>query len=427
MNKMFIPPKGSEIARHKTALCKRLKDKNGCRFGSECKFAHSNSEIRKYGDPIHISVKQMYQHDYGEFDEKWENEPNFEEKKKPKKPKPVQVFEHFDLCDEETNDNQVIYSETKSKKQEYHMEISRLKDEIIQLNEDHKMKMKDKDNIHKGKEKSLRSEFIFNQSKLKEENKYLSELNAELIGQKEDTQNQLEDYKKELTIHQDLQATNQIKLKEIQSEYFNTQEERIQAPDVLFQDLLKMTLKKMEGLLQCPINMEKIKNPVVLPSGITVDKEVMDRLIDKKHPDPFDRTKKWYKILVNRFVYDFIETLQNAKNNRDILNKKGRSLQQDQSIQVSGELKLMKTDQPVNDSEFTQNELGIKTMIAEVRSLVQTQLNNKAYSKYLQITEKLWTQYETSSERLTNLEGLLKVRDKDAIILKAEILRLGRE
>ena len=202
------------------------------------------------------------------------------------------MFEHFDLCDEETNDNQVIYSETKSKKQEYHMEISRLKDEIIQLNEDHKMKMKDKDNIHKGKEKSLRSEFIFNQSKLKEENKYLSELNAELIGQKEDTQNQLEDYKKELTIHQDLQATNQIKLKEIQSEYFNTQEERIQAPDVLFQDLLKMTLKKMEGLLQCPINMEKIKNPVVLPSGITVDKEVMDRLIDKKHPDPFDRTKK---------------------------------------------------------------------------------------------------------------------------------------
>lgn len=183
----------------------------------------------------------------------------------------------------------------------------------------------------------------------------------------------------------------------------------------------------MEGLLQCPINMEKIKNPVVLPSGITVDKEVMDRLIDKKHPDPFDRTKKWYKILVNRFVYDFIETLQNAKNNRDILNKKRRSLQQDQSIQVSGELKLMKTDQPVNDSEFTQNELGIKSMIAEVRSLVQTQLNNKAYSKYLQITEKLWTQYETSSERLTNLEGLLKVRDKDAIILKAEILRLGRE
>ena len=53
-----------------------------------------------------------------------------------------------------------------------------------------------------------------------------------------------------------------------------------------------------------------IKSPVVLPSGHTIEKCVMEQFIERKDNDPFDNSKKCEQIVFNRF-FDNVKELYN--------------------------------------------------------------------------------------------------------------------
>ena len=72
------------------------------------------------------------------------------------------------------------------------------------------------------------------------------------------------------------------------------------------------TEKNIDDLFSCPINLDRIKDPVVLPSGNTVDRKVMEDLIKKGDKnggiDPFDRNKRFRAITRNFFATIIIYT-----------------------------------------------------------------------------------------------------------------------
>ena len=69
-------------------------------------------------------------------------------------------------------------------------------------------------------------------------------------------------------------------------------------------NIMKETEKNIDDLFTCPITLDKIDIPAVLPSGNTVDSKVMENLIRgggrDGGKDPFDRTKK-FKVVTRNF------------------------------------------------------------------------------------------------------------------------------
>lgn len=59
--------------------------------------------------------------------------------------------------------------------------------------------------------------------------------------------------------------------------------------DVRFKLLFLSTIKKLNALFECPITLQPLVTPVVLPSGITIEKEAMHRLIKGQMLDPFNK------------------------------------------------------------------------------------------------------------------------------------------
>ena len=72
-------------------------------------------------------------------------------------------------------------------------------------------------------------------------------------------------------------------------------------------------LKKLEELLQCPINLELMKEPVLTPSGNTLDKQAMEPLICSKKKDPFTRQGFCKVIKPNYLVKQILEAFHEFK------------------------------------------------------------------------------------------------------------------
>ncbi|CAI2364018.1 unnamed protein product [Moneuplotes crassus] len=62
-------------------------------------------------------------------------------------------------------------------------------------------------------------------------------------------------------------------------------------------------LEALEKLLVCPITMEMIKKPTIIPSGNLVEESVVQRLIKDGKTDPFNRRLRLQKVIPDRFAY----------------------------------------------------------------------------------------------------------------------------
>ena len=80
-------------------------------------------------------------------------------------------------------------------------------------------------------------------------------------------------------------------------------------------DLLEHLMEELENLLNCPILLIPIQNPVILPSGHTVEKVVMQNFIEKQSYDPYDNSKIWEHLTHNRF-FSCLKELYESINNK---------------------------------------------------------------------------------------------------------------
>jgi len=80
-----------------------------------------------------------------------------------------------------------------------------------------------------------------------------------------------------------------------------------------YQKVLLVMISSIKDLMVCPISLQIFDNPVITPSGCTINASIMKELISKDKNDPFDKTKKCTDLVVNRFVSDVKEIIQIAK------------------------------------------------------------------------------------------------------------------
>ena len=69
-------------------------------------------------------------------------------------------------------------------------------------------------------------------------------------------------------------------------------------------------IEELNDLVICPISQETISSPVLLPSGVTVQEYVFDKLKGSK--DPFNRNIIVNDKIVNRFAKNVFEMLTNV-------------------------------------------------------------------------------------------------------------------
>ena len=73
------------------------------------------------------------------------------------------------------------------------------------------------------------------------------------------------------------------------------------------QNSLDDFLDELKELLQCPIILDIFTNPVMTPSGNTIEESVMSTLIKNKDPDPFSKTGFCKKLIPNMLIKNIIE------------------------------------------------------------------------------------------------------------------------
>lgn len=86
------------------------------------------------------------------------------------------------------------------------------------------------------------------------------------------------------TIKTEFQSKVMKKIKEYESL-------QLEGTEISFKKLFMMMYRRIESMLECPITRERMKTPMVLPSGNTIEKSFMDLLIPTRKFDPFDKNK----------------------------------------------------------------------------------------------------------------------------------------
>mmetsp|Transcript_17153 Transcript_17153/g.15135 ORF Transcript_17153/g.15135 Transcript_17153/m.15135 type:complete len:136 (+) Transcript_17153:810-1217(+) len=93
-------------------------------------------------------------------------------------------------------------------------------------------------------------------------------------------------------------------MKEMKKSFFNERFKNLSTSETKYQDLFKYTFDSISTLIECPLTLEKLKDPAVLESGHTIDSKFMKRLVDSNKPDPFDRSKTCNKVVTNFVAKD---------------------------------------------------------------------------------------------------------------------------
>ena len=71
-------------------------------------------------------------------------------------------------------------------------------------------------------------------------------------------------------------------------------------------------VSKLKQLFECPLSLDQLENPIILPSGITIQEEMFNKLKNQK--DPYDWNLTIKSKVFNRFAKDVIEIVRNSEN-----------------------------------------------------------------------------------------------------------------
>jgi hypothetical protein len=79
--------------------------------------------------------------------------------------------------------------------------------------------------------------------------------------------------------------------------------------DLVHAKILSQITSKLFEATECPISFELMKNPVITPSGHTVDRKAMEELIYRGFRDPFTRNGVWTSIIPNYALTEITKTV----------------------------------------------------------------------------------------------------------------------
>jgi len=143
--------------------------------------------------------------------------------------------------------------------------------------------------------------------------------------------------------------------------------------------------------------LDKLYDPVILPSGKSVNRSVMQSLIDKMCYDPFNQTKLCKRIQPNLFLKNAIEILDEVSKERDDLEIKGFRNNQDTQFnintnEVTNIAKINEKKEEVKkvSQEVDQIQKDIKQILPKpVKNISFKSINiNKKFKEYLKLSNQ---------------------------------------
>jgi myosin heavy subunit len=213
-------------------------------------------------------------------------------------------------------------SQISSIKVSFEQEISQLKEQITSTNTKNlqyaklyqtseatlsKISKQLKDSLDREKELQVKiSELNINHTK-----KYnsLSKAKREAEVKLEEIQNNNKKLKNESESYHEMVKEYQSKIQMVKDKYLEKKRAELEGPDAAYRHLLDYVINKLETLLICPIKVNRMINPCILPSGNTVNEGVAVNLIRGCMSDPFDRAKICKQLIVNRFAHSVLDTM----------------------------------------------------------------------------------------------------------------------
>ena len=163
----------------------------------------------------------------------------------------------------------------------------------------------------------------------------------------------------------------QKKESEVIDSFVKRTEENMKVSDDNYKDIFKFVYQKLDHLMTCPITMEKFDIPAVLPSGTTIEQSFMEKLINGKKHDPFDRQKPCKLNIVNRLAQE----IQNLVASCD---KKlsGVALQPQTDTRRPVELEP-KSQDPPKISKITTKAASVQTTKEKQKDFSQLEFQNR--------------------------------------------------
>mmetsp|Transcript_10366 Transcript_10366/g.9160 ORF Transcript_10366/g.9160 Transcript_10366/m.9160 type:complete len:114 (-) Transcript_10366:21-362(-) len=80
---------------------------------------------------------------------------------------------------------------------------------------------------------------------------------------------------------------------------------------IVYRSLFQKLKEELSQSFECPLSLDTISSPAILPSGHTIEESFMVALINKRKLDPFNNTNRCRKIVINRFCIQVREILEN--------------------------------------------------------------------------------------------------------------------
>ena len=84
-----------------------------------------------------------------------------------------------------------------------------------------------------------------------------------------------------------------------------------QNDDIRYKDNYFKLIFQLKDFLECPLSFDYLKNPIILPSGLTIDESYFDRLIDSK--DPYNKQLIVKQKIHNRFAIQVKEIVETSE------------------------------------------------------------------------------------------------------------------
>lgn len=134
-----------------------------------------------------------------------------------------------------------------------------------------------------------------NSDYMRERNQFLKDKSAErakltkITKDNIELENKLEDSLAQIKDYEEIFKRHETKVQELKNEYMNRLKPNMNASNYDYKKLFLYLTEKIESLYDCPLSCEKLVNPTVLPSGVTVNEKFFNKLLKSNSMDPFDK------------------------------------------------------------------------------------------------------------------------------------------
>ena len=187
----------------------------------------------------------------------------------------------------------------------------------------------------------------------------------------------------------------------------------------------------------CPLSLDCLSNPVILPSGVTINEEFFDKLINKK--DPYNNNLIVNYKIHNRFAAEVKEIIEGCEKQlfSEKLNDKELSIDiQDCSKCIQTDFGAETEEEKIADIgqlnslawtnlEDEQSDHFVDKIVKESVNLIQNQIFNFVKENYAKLDNR-----EANSNRnnpISKNENERKMNEFDATLEKIGLIRIDRQ